>query len=203
MVGQSPQVEDILLVEGLIAFVVLRRTIMMARGTRYSEARLIVSGFLYVILTGSVLVEDAFLFPVWVIGADLAILVAVMFAMIPHTRSNVKFFPGPQGWMYKLPMVVGLVYVTLFIVRTVITLVYAPQLVEAEFGGTSLPTLSGTAYLAVGVVDALFSGSTGLYFGRSAGVVLAAQSLPKAPPPPPTGPAPLPSSSLGSPPQRL
>lgn len=208
MVTITPAIEDTLVFEGLIALLVLRRTILIARGTRYSETRVVVSALFYVLLTGSVLLEDAFLFPTYVIGIDVAVLVVVMVLTLPHTRQHVQFIPGPTGWTYKLPMFIGLVYVSLFVVRTAITLIFAPQLVEAEFGETTgISSLSGNAYIAVAVVDLLLSGSTGLYFGRSAGVVLAYRSLPSSPPlPSPAEAPPLPSGGSGSssaPPQRL
>ena len=77
-------------------------------------------------------------------------------------------------------MTLGLAYVSLFALRTAITLLYAPQLIA--FGAASTGAVSGTALVAIGVVDALFAGSTGLLFGRAIGVVRAARAAPEEAP---------------------
>ena len=191
MAGISSSLEGPLLIEALIAFMVLRRTILLSHGITYSEGRIAITGVFYGLLCAVVLLGDAFLFPWWVLVADDALLVAVLLVMEPYARRHVQFFSGPGGGrMYRFPATLGLAYVSLFAVRTVVTLAYVPQLLA--FGTVPPGSLSGTALLAIGAVDALFAGSTGLLFGRSIGVVRAGRALPKSVPAIPPTNEPLP-----------
>lgn len=183
--------EDVGLVYGLFLFIVVRRTIRLAQGTPYSEARLAFNAILYLFLFGLAIVYDVGLLPSWSFLVDGAVIVAGVAVATRHVARVVVFSRGPSGVQYRLGLALPVLYLVLYVVRVAVDLVLLNE--NPLAGPTGLPVLTGWQVVALLAVNALFSLSAGLLVGRSIGVYLAyrargaaatAVPLPPTPPPP-------------------
>jgi hypothetical protein len=182
------------LILAFFVLIVARRTIAMVQGTRYSAARMFgFTGFyvaLFLLLASGTIVVAA---QAWGLGGELlvapyiAVLVVAALIAAPYVRRIVRFEVRDGGERYyRLPWVVPVLYLLLFVVRIAMELVlFGP----AAFNFTLPTSVSTTALALLVAVDLLFAGSTGLLLGRSVGVYYAHRDLERAGAPPP-GPAP-------------
>ena len=179
----------------LIFYIVLRRAIAMARGTRVSVPRLALMAVVYVLLFALGVGEDLYygLLPAWTLGPDLAVLVVGGALALVHVERTVHFFKGPGGtWMYRLGVALPAIYLALYVVRIVLELVVLGENPLAPTAPTSAFSLD--QQLILGGVNLLFSLSLGFLLGRGAGVIRAFRRLPPetGPPAPVAAAPPLP-----------
>lgn len=177
MVVLTPALEDGLVFEVLIIFLVGRRAFRLVNGVTYSEGRIMTSVVLYALLFAVTLLEVYLLLPWFTLVADVGIVAFGALVFVGHAERTVVFEQKRKGvWVYRLPVLVSLIYVVLWIARLGIDLVYFPQVLEFS-AVTSVP--STDAVVALALVDGLFALSTGMLFGRSWGVIRAHAKLPK------------------------
>jgi hypothetical protein len=181
--------EPILLITALLFLLVIRRSILLARGVPYSTNRLIVQGLLYVILFAFTIAFDVSVLPVWTFALDGAILAAGAVVAAVHVRRGTVFTQREDGvWMYRLGILLPAIYLALWAVRVAVEIVVLPD----AFGTTGpLPALDNLQQFALAGVDALFSFSAGLLLGRSFGVYRAYEDRPRGPPTVPPSAPPL------------
>jgi hypothetical protein len=183
----SPALEEAIGIELLILLFVARRAYQMYNGVAYSSARLYVTMVLYAFLLVVTLAESFVLFPWYAPIGDVVIVAVAAWWFTGHAASTVVFETTPTGGrQYRLPMTLVLVYIVLFGIRLAIEFVYFPTLLT-EGVAPAAGSISTIALIALATVDALFSFSTGLLFGRSLGVIQAHDRLPPAPTPTPPG----------------
>jgi len=171
----TPEIVVLVLFVALIA----RRTYLMIRGARYRPSRLFTFTGFYVLLFIALAFPTLYAaYSVW--GWDAVILVGPYVALpaiagwiaVPYVRRIVRFEEqAPGDWYYKLPWLVPVLYLTLFIVRFALEIVvFGLAFATSFFLPTSIPT--GLLFLLIGV-DLTFGVSLGLLVGRSIGVYLA------------------------------
>ncbi len=159
----------------LIVLILVRRTYRLVRGALYSTARLVGFSVFYSLLFG--LFAFTTLYAAVGVWGNLALLLVIPYGAVvagaalvsaPYIRRIVRFESRADGrWYYRLPMLVPVLYLGLFLLRFAIELVV--------FGVTPtttvLPTTLSTPVLVVLVaVDLLLGVSAGLLIGRSIGV---------------------------------
>jgi len=181
----------------LLLFVVIlaRRTYLMVQGTRFSVGRLFAFAGFYVLL----FVAFAFttLYSALAFWGAVTYLLLVPYAAVPaaaallaapYVRRTVQFERrGDGAWYYRLSWHIPVLYLSLFIARTVAEVaVFGIAGILFAFPLPAPPSVA--ALLILVAVDLLFGFSLGLLLGRGAGVVRAHRDLPKDPasaPPPP------------------
>ncbi len=195
----SPSDESTLVVLAIVFLFLARRTYRMVRGMRYSAARLFVYSGLYVLL----FVLFAFITiyaatSAWGMYAESlvvpygAVVAAAAVLSTPFVRRIVRFERREDGReYYRLPWVVPVLSLVLFVVRfTVELFIFGLASTTSFFLPTSLPTV---LLLVLIVIDLLFGVSVGLLLGRAVGVRSAHEELASAPAEPPRSP-PLPEA---------
>jgi len=182
MSGPSSNLTPALVIVALFVVILVRRTVLLVQGARYSTGRLIVfSAFyvlLYVALAGSTIAAAVAL---W--GPDALLLLlpyagavaAATLVALPYVRHIVRFEErGPGEWYYRMPWLVPVIYLVLFLVRFATEIVVFGPAAVTSF---TFPTVSaGLLELLIGI-DLLYSASTGLLVARGVGVYQAHQKL--------------------------
>ena len=172
----------------LVLFVAIlaRRAYLMVRGTPYAPERLF--GFLgfYVFLFALVAFPTLYAaVATWgeygylLLAPYLAVPIVAAGVATPYVRRIVRFERAEAGgWYYRLPWLIPVLYLALFVLRFTLEIVLFGLAVVTSF---SLPTSvpPGLLVLLAGV-DLLLAASTGLLIGRSIGVYQAYQRLPGA-----------------------
>ncbi|MCI4344542.1 MAG: hypothetical protein L3J87_02825 [Thermoplasmata archaeon] len=178
----------------LVVVLLARRVYQSVHGASINPTSLLALAGFFLLLFVVTVVEGLYLFPslsLVDLGVDSVLIVASAWVGIRYTRRRVEIWRRPDGvWMYRMGMVIAIVYLTLFAVRLLLDLFVVGL---NPFGpvGSSV-TLSPAAAAALLVVDALFAVSTGLFLGRNFGVYLVYRaallrpSPPSAPPIPPS-----------------
>ena len=172
----------VVLVYGILFLVVLRRSVLMARGTPYRETRLIVTALVYVALFALTALNDLLILPGWTLGVDVAVLAAGAVVATRYVERAVAFHRGADGVRnYRLGLALPVLFLALFALRLVVELVVLN--IDPFAPPTSLHlTALQTAELAG--IGALFALSAGLLVGRSIGVIRAAGRRPASEDPP-------------------
>jgi hypothetical protein len=159
-------------VQLLIVLLVVRRSYNMARGVRYSSARLAVIPVLILLLWIVTELEATALTP-WAIpyllAADAAILVLTTIVFIPVAERMTHVTREPSGGgTYRIAFSLAALFVAVFLVRLVLAIVLFPA--SLEFGpiGGGYPPLE--QQIVIAVIDALLSVSVGLLVARSVGI---------------------------------
>jgi hypothetical protein len=196
--GPSSDVLDAIIFLALVVVLIARRTYLMIQGTRYSTGRLVVFSAFYVLIFA--VLGFATLYAAvgtwgsvaWGLLAPYAgVPIVTAFLAVPYVRRIVRFDRRADGtWFYRLPWVVPVVYLTLFIARFALEIViFGFAYVTSFFLPTSLPTALLVILVAL---DLMFGASAGLLVGRSVGVYRGYRDLP-----PPSAAAPLPQGPTG------
>ena len=184
------------LILAILVLFMVRRTIRLVQGTRYSAARqFALTGFyvlLFVALAGGtiwVATSSWGIVGLGLVAPYAAVVVGAALLATPYVRRIVRFEQRAPGvWYYRLPWIVPALYVILFVVRLVLEVaLFGPASVASFTLPTSVPTATLLILIAV---DLLYGGSTGILLGRSFGVYYAHRDLERAGG---TGAPPLPS----------
>jgi hypothetical protein len=173
MVQMSPAITDTLVIEVLIAFVILGRSIRTYYGRTLSVPRLLLFPVLATVLWIAAEASTAYSipssFPIWT-GIDAALVVVGALVTLPLASRLIRVYQGPDGqWMYRYGIELIAFYLTSWVVRLALAAYFDPS--SLEFTYTTGPPLSAVASLAMQVVQILFSLSTGLLIGRTAGTI--------------------------------
>ncbi len=184
-------------VVALIVLVLVRRTFLMVQGARYSAPRIAAFSAFYLILYGALAGSTiAAAVGVWgdsalaLVAAYAAVLVVATWVALPYVRRIVHFEErGPGVWYYRLPLLIPVLYLVLFVLRFAVEIVVFGPAVITNF---VLPAVPGTTLLLVVGVDLLYSVSTGLLVARGVGVYQAHRALTARTPTPPAPPLPSP-----------
>ncbi len=170
----------------LFALLVLRRAYRMMHGTPYRTGLLVVLPVFYLLIYAAelsvlaavgvttTLATEAYLS----LAVDIALVVAGTFVAYRYVRKNVVLYrpEGSSQRYYRLSPLLPVVYVVLFVVRTVIAAVLLGES-PFEFPTTaSIESLPPVLLLTLAAVDALWGLSTGFLIGRSVGVYRAGQA---------------------------
>ncbi len=163
--------EESLLLAAFIGLLIVRRAVLQLRGAPLSTARLVGYALLYPLLFALVAgLESLPLLPLWSLGVDVAAAAVGAWAAVSYVERTVVVYSEGGRWMYRLGLVVPLVYVGLFLGRLALELA-----VGIDPFAPSITALSPTNTLLLEVVDALFGFSTGMAVGRNLGVYRAWQ----------------------------
>jgi hypothetical protein len=178
---------------GILVLLALVRAVRMARGTSANPARLGFYAGIYVFLFLLVVGLDLAPLPLWFLAVDAALAVAGGVVATFYVRKAAQITRTPAGgYVYRLGLVLPLIYLSLFVVRIVLDL---SVLGEDPFATppTGPTTVNAQLVDLLALVDVLFAFSTGLIVGRSLGVYLALREhqrtegatapVPPAPPP--------------------
>ncbi len=179
----------------LVLFLLVRRTYAQVTGARFSPARLFVFGGFYLLLFvafGFSTIYGAV--GAWGPGAlalvapYAAVVAAAGWFATGYVRRIVRFEQRNGAWYYRLPYIVPIVSLLLFVIR------FGVEILVFGFASTSsflLPgPLSGSLLAVLISVDLLFGGSVGLLLGRAVGVYRAHRELATVPPGEPSPPLP-------------
>ncbi|HKV89654.1 MAG TPA: hypothetical protein VJQ43_00455 [Thermoplasmata archaeon] len=160
-----------IVIVAVFAVLIGRRLIGMVLGTPVRTARLVGFAVVFTLLFVVVLAESFAQIPVWTYGLDAAIVVVASVTATRYVRRHVVLEWRNGEWYYRLRPIIPAAYLVLFGLRLALD---AIVLGIDPFRGPppNSPMLTGTTLLVVLLVDALFSASTGLLVGRSAGVIL-------------------------------
>lgn len=182
----GPEVGSAVFVLVLIVLLLARRTYLSITGARYSAGRLFGFTGFYLLLFAVLGSTTIYLALAswgtvgWLLLAPYAGVVLGAAALaIPHVRATVRFESRGEGrWYYRLPWVVPVAYLVLFVLRFGVEVaLFGPSTVASFTLPTSAP--SGAVVVLI-AVDLLFGVSMGLLLGRAVGVYLAFQSKPEA-----------------------
>lgn len=176
-----------LFVVALIVLLLVRRTIALVAGTRYSPVRLFATAGLYVLLFAALGFTTVYAAEAaWGVTATLlvaayaAVVVAAAYVASGYVRRIVRFEQREGGqWYYRLPRLVPLLSLGLFVVR------FGVELWVFGFSATTsfLPTSLSSGVVALLIaIDLLFGVSVGLLLGRGAGVYRAFRERSASPP---------------------
>ena len=187
----------------IVVFILVRRTLRMLSGTRYSADRLIAFAGIYVLLFAALAAATLYAASIsWgpnalvLIAPYVALPVAAAWVVAPYVQRIVRFERRDNDeWYYRLTWHIPALYLSLFVARFFAEIVvYGPS---AAFAFPPPAPPSGPALWVLIGVDLLFAISLGLLVGRGLGVFRAYRALPATPLPP----SPLPSGA--DPPSRL
>ncbi|HTT34256.1 MAG TPA: hypothetical protein VMH78_00050 [Thermoplasmata archaeon] len=172
----SGVLESSILFAALIAFVVIRRTIGLLRGAPYAPSRLFVfagvATALYAVFAATTI--DLAVATWGPIGLALvapyaAATLATAWITAPHVDAVARFERRGEGRpYYRLPWLVPVTYLVLFIARFAIEIVLFGGVDTTGFGpsgGVATPLL-----LVIAAFDLLYGASVGLLFGRAFGI---------------------------------
>ena len=182
----------------ILVLILVRRTLGLVRGTRYSLPRLITFAGLYALLFGALgaLTIYAAVGTWGPIGGTLsvpyaAVVLGAALLAAPYVQRIVRFERREGGaWYYRLPGIVPVLTLGLFLLRFVAEIaVFGIQAVSSPVLPSTLP--ENVLGVLVGI-DLLFGVSVGLLLARAIGVSRAFRALPPAPeattaPPLPSG----------------
>jgi hypothetical protein len=183
----SSNVEPLLFLVVILVLLLVRRTYAQLQGARYSVGRLFAFAGIYVVIFGLFAYGTLYAAAaVWgpvaygLIAAYVAVPGVAAVLSAPYVEKIVRFeFRAYGGWYYRLPWLVPVLYLILFVTRFGAELVIYGASGLATFPPPAPPT---TAALEVLVgVDLLFGVSLGLLVGRGFGVYRAYQHLPLHP----------------------
>ena len=165
----NPSLVQTLLLEGLIAALILYRSIRTYRGRVLSVARLVSFPILALLLWVPAEWETAitvpWTFPLWT-AVDVGLVVLAAVATLPLAGRLLAVFRDPDGqWMYRYGIELISFYLAIWVLRLVLAVYFDPA--SLEFSTGPLPLLTATAAVAMQLVQALLSISTGLLVGRS------------------------------------
>ncbi len=172
----SSDVVDAVVFLALIVVLFVRRTYRMVRGAPYSTGRLFVfSGFyvfLFAVLASATLYAA---YGTWgprtwaLLVPYVGVPVAAALVATPYVRRIVRFDRHDDGtWYYRLPWLVPVVFLTLFVARFALEIaIFGFAYVTSFLLPSSLPTDLLVILIAL---DLLFGFSLGLLVGRSLGV---------------------------------
>lgn len=158
-----------LVVTALVLFLVLRRAYRMYLGTPLRPVQLFALSALYVALFVLLAAFESLpLLPWWSTVLDLPVGVAAAVVAFEYVDRRVQIYRAGEVWMFRIGLLVPVVYVGLFVLRLVLELVVVG--INPFAGSPTLPVLTPfEADVLIGV-DALFAFSTGLVVGRNVGV---------------------------------
>jgi hypothetical protein len=161
--GISPGVEDSLLLGVLIGFFLIRRAVTQYYGTPVSAGRLIGYAVFYPVLFVLVVgLEDFPILPIGSVLLDVAAAAVGAAVALQFVGRMVTIYSENGRWMYRIGVVVPIVYVALFLARLGLETAIGLN----PFAATP-PAVTGTDALILEIVDALFGFSTGLAVGRN------------------------------------
>jgi hypothetical protein len=177
----------------LIVLAMARRTVVLARGAPYSTARLFGYGGFSMVFFAAFAAST--LYVAWGTWGPVALGLLAPYAGVvagaalvaePHVRQRVVFETRTSGLVYyRLPLLVPLLSMVLFVVRVGVELWMFGLTALTSF---SIPTSLSPAALAILIgFDLLYGVSIGLLIGRGLGVRRAYLARPS------TGGTPLPS----------
>jgi hypothetical protein len=171
MVGLSPESTGLIFLV-LIFLLLARRTVALAQGTPYSPVRVFGYGAfttLIFVFFGATTIYIAT--TVWgpialvLIAPYAGVVVASAIIAEPRVRARVRFERrGGQGWYYRLPIIVPVLTLVLFVVRLTAEILLFGLTAAVTFVFPTTVPLS-TLLVLIGV-DLLYGISVGLLFGR-------------------------------------
>jgi hypothetical protein len=186
-VSTASSLEPVVIVVLVLVLVLVRRTYAQLRGTSYSPGRLFAFAGIYIAIFvlfayGTLAAAAATWGPeaYALLVAYVAVPSMAAYFAAPYVERIVQFEHRPVGgWYYRLPWLVPILYLVLFVARFGVELA-----VYGAAGFTSfpppLPPSTAALYVLTGV-DLLFGACLGLLVGRGIGVYRAHQHLPSSP----------------------
>jgi hypothetical protein len=177
------QEEPLISPENFFAFIA-QGALRMIQSARYSKGRLFVFTGLYILLFAACAVSTLYAAVVawgsygWLLIAPyISFPLASAMVAEPYVRRTVRFDRSEDGrWYYSLPVLVPVLFLSLFVTRFGLELV--------QFGGLLLTSIFAPVSFSAGLsvllvtVDCLLGVSLGLLFGQSLGVYQAFHRLP-------------------------
>jgi hypothetical protein len=175
MAGLSPSDTGLVVVLVLIVFIMARRTYMLVHGTVYSPERLAIFSAFYLALYLLAIYSTFTSLPLYSTALDGVLLVAAALIAIPYVERIVVLELRADGqWYYRLPVLIPVLYLVLFVLRLGLDIAVLGQ-DPFDFTLGAPLSLTPTQSILLTVVDALFSISTGILVGRSIAVYRAHQ----------------------------
>lgn len=179
MAGSSGSTETDLFVFGILILFLARRSYRMATGTRVRFGLLFVMAGLYGALWAWSVWEAYLALPLVATVADLGLLAVGVGLALPYIRRVVHFEQRADGmWYYRLGVAIPLIYIVLLVARLAVGVAYlgpgAVDLAPVPVHGLGAP-----AEVALALVNALLSVSTGLLLGRATGIYLGWRAEPR------------------------
>ncbi|HEV2317761.1 MAG TPA: hypothetical protein VGV89_09360 [Thermoplasmata archaeon] len=161
-----------LAIEALIVLVIARRSYSLTQGVPYSPVRLAASSVL-ILFIWTVSELEAFALTPWafpyLIGIDVAILVAASLASIPVAARHTEVTrTAGGGGTVRIGFAFAAIFLVLFVARIAIEAALFPGALSFGPPPSGYPPVDQQAVVAI--VDALFSLSAGLLVGRSLGI---------------------------------
>jgi hypothetical protein len=144
----------------------------MSQGVPFSVRRLAVAPGLILILWTLSELESILLTPwavPYLVTVDVTIVIVATLAFSRITEGMTEVKQGASGeWSFRIGISIAMLYLGVFLVRLTLTVILFPS--SLEFGSTpgGFPPLP--QQIALGVIDAIYSVSTGLLLGRSMGI---------------------------------
>jgi len=164
-VSVSPGGQEAIVFGVIIGLLILRRGYNQYVGTPVVPGRLLAYAALYPLLFVLVVgLEDYPILPLWSLAVDVAAAAVGGAVALEYVGRRVTIYQQGGRWMYRLGLVVPVVYAALFVTRLALEVAigldpFAPAV-----------AVSGTTAVILEVVDALYGFSTGLALGRNIGV---------------------------------
>lgn len=156
----------------VIVLFIVRRSYAMSQGVPFSVRRLAVAPGLILILWTLSELESILLTPwavPYLVTVDVTIVIVATLAFSRITEGMTEVKQGASGeWSFRIGISIAMLYLGVFLVRLTLTVILFPS--SLEFGSTpgGFPPLP--QQIALGVIDAIYSVSTGLLLGRSMGI---------------------------------
>jgi hypothetical protein len=173
--GISQSTLTALALQGLIVLLILRRSFQIARGTPASIPRLLLLPAFLVLIFAIAELQATVLVP-WtfpgflVLDIGVALATATVVARLAEPR--VEVFRDPAGHlMFRVGLLLPLVYVGLFVARIGVELAYFPALLNFGSSGAAGASPPYSSQVALVAIDVLFALSTGFLTGPSVAVL--------------------------------
>jgi hypothetical protein len=165
----GPSLAQTLGLEVVLVLFILLRSYRVYQGRVLSVARLflfpIVTTLLWVLAEGETALTIPWSYPIYT-AVDVALVVASALVTLPLAGRLLSVYRGQDGqWMYRYGIELIAFYLAVWVVRLGLAVYYDPASLDFTFGPA--PAISAVASVAMQLVQALFSVSTGLVVGRS------------------------------------
>jgi len=165
----SAALENVLVIEALIAVVILVRSARTYRGRALQVSRLVLfpclATLLWLAAEAATVYSTPAIFPLWT-AVDAGLVVVGALVTLPLAPRLITVYRAEDGqWMYRYGVELIALYLASWVVRLGLAAYFDPS--SLEFSYTTGPPLSALASAVMQLVELLFSLSTGLVIGRS------------------------------------
>jgi len=165
----SAALENVLVIEALIAVLILVRSARTYRGRALQVSRLVLfpclATLLWLAAEAATVYSTPAIFPLWT-AVDAGLVVVGALVTLPLAPRLITVYRAEDGqWMYRYGVELIAFYLASWVVRLGLAAYFDPS--SLEFSYTTGPPLSALASAVMQLVELLFSLSTGLVIGRS------------------------------------